>query len=44
VLRFLAGDVGRELDTVLDAILRAVSHRDAVPTAKPLQFVRGGRT
>ena len=26
VLRFLAEDVGRELDLVLDAILRALSH------------------
>lgn len=28
VLRFLAEDVGKRLDTVLDAILRAISHRD----------------
>jgi very-short-patch-repair endonuclease len=27
VLRFLAEDVGKELDTVLDAILRALSRR-----------------
>jgi very-short-patch-repair endonuclease len=27
VLRFLAEDVGKQLDTVLDAILRAMSHR-----------------
>jgi very-short-patch-repair endonuclease len=27
VLRFLAEDVGKHLDTVLDAILRALSHR-----------------
>lgn len=27
VLRFLAGDVGKHLDAVLDAILRALSHR-----------------
>jgi very-short-patch-repair endonuclease len=27
VLRFLAADVGRHLDTVLDAILRTLSHR-----------------
>lgn len=27
VLRFLAEDVGKQLDTVLDAILRALSHR-----------------
>ncbi len=44
VLRFLAEDVGRELDAVLNAILRAVSHREAVPTTSPLQFVRRGRT
>ena len=27
VLRFLADDVGKNLDLVLDAILRALSHR-----------------
>ena len=27
VLRFLAQDVGRELDTVLDVVLRAIAHR-----------------
>ncbi len=27
ILRFLAEDVGRELDLVLDAVLRALSHR-----------------
>ncbi|MBN2560174.1 MAG: DUF559 domain-containing protein [Phycisphaerae bacterium] len=27
VLRFLAGDVGKQLDAVLDAILRALAHR-----------------
>jgi very-short-patch-repair endonuclease len=27
VLRFLAEDVGKRLDAVLDAILRALSHR-----------------
>lgn len=31
VLRFLAEDVGKELDTVLDTILRALSHRASVP-------------
>lgn len=37
VLRFLAEDVGRELDLVLDAILRALSHhRSAVLTTAPL--------
>ncbi|HUE85808.1 MAG TPA: DEAD/DEAH box helicase family protein [Vicinamibacterales bacterium] len=45
VLRFLAEDVGRELDLVLDAILRALSHREsAMPTTAPLTFVRRGRT
>jgi very-short-patch-repair endonuclease len=45
VLRFLAEDVGRELDLVLDAILRALSHRaSAIPTTAPLKFVRRGRT
>jgi very-short-patch-repair endonuclease len=29
VLRFLAEDVGKHLDAVLDAILRALSHRRA---------------
>ena len=29
VLRFLAGDVGKYLDQVLDAILRALSHQGA---------------
>jgi very-short-patch-repair endonuclease len=27
VLRFLAEDVGKQLDSVLDAVLRAMSHR-----------------
>ncbi|OFW10518.1 MAG: restriction endonuclease subunit R [Acidobacteria bacterium RIFCSPLOWO2_02_FULL_67_36] len=41
VLRFLAEDVAKELDIVLDAILRALTHRRlAVPRAEPLQFVR----
>jgi very-short-patch-repair endonuclease len=45
VLRFLAEDVGRELDMVLDAILRALSHRRvAVPSTSTLQFIRPGRT
>jgi uncharacterized protein DUF559 len=44
VLRFLAEDVGRELDLVLDGILRVVSHQRPVSTAEPLQFVRRGRT
>ena len=43
ILRFLAEDAGRELDLVLDAILRALSHRQAMhsPT-EPLHFVRQG--
>lgn len=32
VLRFLAEDVGKELDLVLDSILRAISHRVPAPT------------
>ena len=43
VLRFLAEDVGKDLDLVLDAILRALSHR-ASSGSVPLQFIRGGRT
>ena len=31
ILRFLAEDVGKHLDRVLDAILRALSHQDAMP-------------
>ena len=43
VLRFLAEDVGKELDAVLDAILRALSRRrSAAPTTAPLNFVRRG--
>jgi very-short-patch-repair endonuclease len=30
VLRFLAEDVGRQLDTVLDAILRTLAHQQAI--------------
>jgi very-short-patch-repair endonuclease len=33
VLRFLAEDVGKDLNLVLDAILRALSHRRASPPA-----------
>ena len=43
VLRFLAEDIGRELDLVLDAILRALSHQRPLSAAEPLQFVRRGR-
>ena len=45
VLRFLAEDVGKELDLVLDAILRALSYRQSTaPAAAPLTFARRGRT
>ena len=41
VLRFLAEDVGTELDTVLDSILRTLSHRRRESrTTSPLRFVR----
>ena len=43
VLRFLAEDVGKELDTVLDAILRMLSHRASLASGSTLHFVRGGR-
>ena len=43
VLRFLAEDVGKELDTVLDAILRALARRRQSATrVEPLKFVRRG--
>jgi hypothetical protein len=44
VLRFLAEDVGKELDSVLDAILRTLSHRASSASVTTLHFVRGGRT
>jgi len=44
VLRFLAEDVGKELDAVLDAVLRAISHRSPSAAVSPLLFVRAGRT
>ncbi len=41
ILRFLAEDVGRDLDLVLDAVLRALSNRQArLPPTSPLHFVR----
>ena len=43
VLRFLAEDVGKELDMVLDAILRALSQRATIAPATRLNFVSGGR-
>ena len=39
VLRFLAEDVGKELNGVLDAILRAVAHRTQEAVTSPLRFV-----
>ena len=39
VLRFLAEDVGKELDVVLDAILRALSRRRGTPSL-PLAIAR----
>jgi superfamily II DNA or RNA helicase/very-short-patch-repair endonuclease len=44
VMRFLAEDVGKDLDAVLDAILRALSHRASSGAVVPLHFARGGRT
>jgi very-short-patch-repair endonuclease len=40
VLRFLAEDVGKELNMVLDAVLRALAHRAQEFPATPLKFVR----
>jgi very-short-patch-repair endonuclease len=42
VLRFLAEDVGKELDAVLDAILRVLVRRRQPAIAEPLKFVRRG--
>jgi superfamily II DNA or RNA helicase/very-short-patch-repair endonuclease len=43
VLRFLAEDVGKELDAVLDAILRVlVRRRQSAANAEPLKLVRRG--
>ncbi len=43
VLRFLAEDVGKDLDAVLDAILRVLARRRQSATrAEPLKFVRRG--
>ncbi len=45
VPRFLAEGVDRELDVVLDAILRALSHRQlTAPPVAPLSFVRRSQT
>lgn len=42
VLRFLAEDVGKELDTVLDTVLRALSRGASTPAL--LQLARGRRS
>jgi superfamily II DNA or RNA helicase/very-short-patch-repair endonuclease len=43
VLRFLAEDVGKDLDAVLDAILRALARRrQSAVRVEPLKFVRRG--
>lgn len=42
VLRFLTEDVGKELDSVLDAILRALSHRGPSSSLMNVHFVRRG--
>jgi very-short-patch-repair endonuclease len=43
VLRFLAEDVGKELDAVLDAILRVLARpRHQATLVEPLKFVRRG--
>jgi superfamily II DNA or RNA helicase len=43
VLRFLTEDIGKELDMVLDTILRTLTHRAASSAAAPLHLIRGGR-
>src|SRR4029078_1452103 len=42
-LRFLAEDVGKELDSVLDAVLRALSHRRSFVATAPLNLVKRDR-
>ena len=43
VLRFLAEDVGRDLDLVLDTILRALVHRQGtLSVSSPLVFFPSG--
>lgn len=43
VLRFLAEDVGKELDLVLDTCLHALARRQAEAKPEPLRFVRRDR-
>jgi very-short-patch-repair endonuclease len=40
VLRFLAEDIGKELDLVLDSILRTLARRDHLGAAVPLPVIR----
>ena len=43
VLRFLAEDVGKDLDAALDAILRVLARRrQSAARVEPLKFVRRG--
>jgi very-short-patch-repair endonuclease len=43
VLRFLAEDVGKGLDTVLDTVLRVLARcRQSATRVEPLKFVRRG--
>jgi very-short-patch-repair endonuclease len=43
VLRFLAEDIGKDLDAVLDAILRVLARRrHSAAKAEALKFVRRG--
>jgi very-short-patch-repair endonuclease len=44
VLRFLAEDVGKDLNAVLDAILKVLARRrQTAARVEPLKFVREGR-
>ncbi|HEY7188646.1 MAG TPA: DUF559 domain-containing protein [Vicinamibacterales bacterium] len=44
VLRFLAEDIGKDLDAVLDKILKVLArHRQSAARVEPLKFVRRGR-
>jgi superfamily II DNA or RNA helicase/very-short-patch-repair endonuclease len=43
VLRFLAEDVAKDLDAVLDSILRVVGRQRQTAKAEPLRFVRQNR-
>ena len=40
VLRFLAEDVGKDLDLVLDSILRTLGRRLEFPGVMPLRLIR----